>query len=273
MWGLGKLQVAVYLGVIMIAGGCADSLVLYPSTQPIEARNATPMKLPNGHGGEIEIWTGKSTPASEPEIFVLTFNGNGDRAEQIVGPSVERWSHRRAEVWAVNYPGYGGSTGPARLKSIAPDALEAYDAIRRRAGERPVFLQGSSLGTTVALYVAANRPCAGLILTNPPPLRQLILGRFGWWNLWLLAGPVALQVPSELSSLTNGPLCHAPAVFILADQDQVVPPQYHRKVVDAYAGPKQVIELRGAGHNTWPDEEEEMRIRKAMEAMMGRKGE
>jgi hypothetical protein len=40
--------------------------------------------------------------------------------------------------------------------------------------------------------VAANRPCAGLVLTNPPPLRNMILQRFGWWNLWLLATPVAL---------------------------------------------------------------------------------
>jgi len=32
---------------------------------------------------------------------------------------------------------------------------------------------------------------ADLILTNPPPLRQLIMGHYGWWNLWLAAAPQA----------------------------------------------------------------------------------
>ena len=53
-------------------------------------------------------------------------------------------------------------------------------------------------------HVAANRPVAAIVLQNPPPLRQLILGHYGWWNLWLIATPVALGVPSELDSLNIG---------------------------------------------------------------------
>jgi len=121
-----------------------------------------------------------------------------------------------------------------------------------------------SLGTAAALYVAANRPCGGLVLANPPPLQNLILREFGWWNLWLLAGPVAIGVPSELNSLKNAPHCMAPAIFISSERDEVVPPKYHRKVIDAYGGPKQVIVLHGAGHNDPPEEEEERRIDSAV---------
>jgi pimeloyl-ACP methyl ester carboxylesterase len=110
-------------------------------------------------------------------------------------------------------------------------------------------LFGTSIGATAALHVAAQRPIAGLILHNPPPLRELILRRFGWWNLWLLAGPVAMQIPRDLDCITNAKATRTPAIFLLAEKDQIVPPRFQRLVVEAYAGEKRVIELRGAHHN------------------------
>src|SRR5213076_1731280 len=107
------------------------------------------------------------------------------------------------EVWGVNYPGFGGSSGPARLARIGPASLAAYDELRKVAGTRPIFVFGASLGSTADLHIAAQRPVAGLILHNPPAIRQMILRQFGWWNLWLLAGPLALQIPRELDSIAN----------------------------------------------------------------------
>jgi hypothetical protein len=77
----------------------------------------------------------------------------------------------------------------------------------------------------------------------------MILRQFGWWNLWLLAGPVALQMPRDLGSITNARTSRAPAIFLLAERDEVVAPRFHRLVVEAYAGEKRVIALRGAYHN------------------------
>ncbi len=113
------------------------------------------------------------------------------------------------------------------------------------------MLFGTSIGATAALHVAASRPAeiAGLILHNPPPLREMILRQFGWWNLWLLAGPIALQLPRDLNSIENAKAIHAPAIFLLAQSDEVVAPRFHRLVVNAYAGEKRVIELHGAYHN------------------------
>ncbi len=118
------------------------------------------------------------------------------------------------------------------------------------AGDRPVVLFGASLGTAAALHVTAHRPVAGLILHNPVALRPVILRQFGWWNLWLLAGPVALRVPRDLDSVANAKAIRAPAIFLLAEQDEIVAPRYHRLVVDAYGGEKRVIALPGAHHNS-----------------------
>ena len=159
------------------------------------------------------------------------------------------WNDRAVEIWGLNYPGFGGSTGPARLSKIGPAALAVFDELRRHAAKRPIVPFGTSIGATAALHVAAHRPVVGLILQNPPPLREMILRRFGWWNLWLLAGPVALQIPKDLDSIKNAKAIHHPAIFLLSEKDEVVPPAYHQRVVNAYAGEKRVISLHGAFHN------------------------
>jgi uncharacterized protein len=149
----------------------------------------------------------------------------------------------------MNYPGFGGSTGPARLNRVGPAALTAFDALQHEANGKPIVIFAASLGTTAGLHVAANRPVAGLVLHNPPALRQIVLQHFGWWNLWLLAGPVAAHIPSDLDSIRNARAITKPAIFLLAENDEVVPPRFQRMVVDAYAGEKRVISLRGAHHN------------------------
>jgi pimeloyl-ACP methyl ester carboxylesterase len=133
---------------------------------------------------------------------------------------------------------------------LGPAALTAFDALEQVAGDRPILVFGASLGATTALHVAAQRPVAGLILHNPPAIRQMILGQFGWWNLWLLAGPFAQRIPASLDSVANARAIHARAVFLLAEKDEVVAPKYQSLVVKAYAGEKRVLPLPGASHNS-----------------------
>jgi len=203
----------------------------------------------------------------------LRFYGNADRADRWAAMEAEMWNDRAVEIWGMNYPGFGGSTGPARLARIGPAAVAAFDVLKRHAANKgaaesavpsgptpnpalttahttaPIVLFGTSIGVTAALHVAAQRPIAGLILHNPVPLREVILRQFGWWNLWLLAGPVALQIPQELDSIANARASRAPAIFLLAERDEIVAPRFHRLVVQAYAAEKRIIELRGAHHN------------------------
>jgi pimeloyl-ACP methyl ester carboxylesterase len=248
------------IGAPVIAGVCfavalmiplADRLLLFPTTAAIDPHGATKMNVPF-NGGSVEVWKAQSRAMRDapPEFYVLRFYGNADRAEHWVADEAEEWNGRPVEVWGMNYPGYGGSTGPAQLKQIAPATLTIFDQLRDRAVDRPVVLFGTSLGSAAALHVAAKRPVAGLILQNPPPIRQIILRGFGWWNLWLLAGPVAAQIPHELDSIANGKVVKVPAIFLLAEQDEIVAPRFQKLVVDAYAGEKRIIRLPAAQHNS-----------------------
>jgi len=228
-----------------------DHLILFPTKTPIDTGRAVRKTIPF-QDGELEIWTAKSRQAQQQgraDIFILRFYGNADRADRWAALEAEMWSDRAVEIWGMNYPGFGGSTGPARLSRIGQAALTAFDEIKNQAADRPIVAFGASIGATAALHVAAHRQVTGLILHNPPPLRQMILRQFGWWNLWLLAGPVALQLPRDLDSIENAKAIHAPAIFLLSERDEVVAPRFHRQVVGAYGGRKRVIELHGAYHN------------------------
>jgi hypothetical protein len=235
----------------MFFGHLPDHLILFPTRAPIDPTGAVRKMLPF-ENGQLEIWTAKSRRAHEQgraDIFILRFYGNADRADRWAAPEAEMWNDRAVEIWGMNYPGFGGSTGPARLSRIGPAAVAAFDELKRYADDRPIVPFGASIGATAALHVAAQRPVAGLLLHNPPPLREMILRQFGWWNLWLLAGPIALQMPRDLDSIANARAIHAPAIFLLAERDEVVAPRFHRLVVDAYAGEKRLIQLYGAYHN------------------------
>jgi pimeloyl-ACP methyl ester carboxylesterase len=247
------VAIGVLYLVVMFFGHLPDHLILFPTRAPIDAGGAVRKAVPF-ENGEVEIWTAQSRRAHEQggaDIFILRFYGNADRADRWAATEADMWNDRAVEIWGTNYPGFGGSTGPARLARIGPAALAAFDELKNYADDRPIVPYGASIGATAALHVAASRPArvAGLILHNPVPLREMILRRFGWWNLWLLAGPVALQIPKDLDSIANAKAIRAPAIFLLAEKDEVVPPRYHKLVVNAYAGEKRVIALHGAYHN------------------------
>jgi alpha-beta hydrolase superfamily lysophospholipase len=168
----------------MFFGSLPDHLILFPTRAPIDAGSAARKTVPF-QNGELEVWTAKSHRAQQQghaDIFILRFYGNADRADRWAAAETEMWNDRAVEIWGMNYPGFGGSTGPARLSRIGPAALAAFDELQHHAANRPIVSFGTSIGATAALHVAASRPAgiAGLILHNPPPLREMILRQFGW---------------------------------------------------------------------------------------------
>lgn len=253
---------------LLAIGGCADSLLLHPRTHVPTPPGAEISRIPF-RDGSLEVLRRRADPARPPRAYVLEFCGNATVAQDVVVATAHRWRALNAEVWSLNYPGYGASDGKAELHTIPPAALAAFDEMRKEAGDKPLFVVGRSLGTAAALYVAAHRPVAGLVLHSPTPLTTVILGRFGWWNLWIAASTVALQVPSDLNAIANARHCTAPAVFIITQQDRLVVPAAQRRVVHAYAGPHREVPLPFADHNVPPTPAEEEEIDSVIQWLTG----
>jgi hypothetical protein len=254
--------------VVLMAGFLADRLILFPSTGPVPAVGATRHLAPYA-GGQLEFFVARSPGCvGEPAALVLDLLGNAERAEYAAPADAALWGDLPVEVWALNHPGFGQSTGPAALSRLGPAALAAWDEVDERAAGRPVFVQGTSLGTTMALLVAAQRPVAGVVLRTPCPLRSLILRRHGWWNLWLLAGPIAWRVPPEIEAMRTAPQARASAVFVIIDHDTIIPAAYQEQVFAAYGGPRQVVHVRRGDHNDPLDAEALGELRQALGTLL-----
>jgi uncharacterized protein len=228
----------------------ADRLILRPSRHPLDVAGKTRRAIPFA-GGTLECWTHRTGAAErEPDVFVLKYPGAGGRAERATDHPLGGWPDWCGEIWAVNPPGYGGSPGPATLQTLVAVARAAWEEVQRAAAGRPILVAGSSLGAAAALAAAAHGPVAGLLLRNPPPMREVVRGRFGgrgwrWFTEW-----IARQIPEPLSAIANARQATAPAVFVVSGRDRTVPPHYQQLIIDAYAGEKQVLRLAEADHHS-----------------------
>lgn len=265
----------ITLGVLASAGACApitSRVLLYPQGGELDLDGAERVMLAH-EDGAIETIRAKS-PGAQREAaraIVLRFYGNADRADRWVRGEADGFGAWPVEVWGVNYPSFGRSEGGLSLAGVARAADVAFAEAAKRG--LPIFAMGTSMGTTAALHLASSASAAssadhtklrGLFLQNPPPLAQLIRGRYGWWNLWLLAGPISWGVPSSLDSLANARRADVPVVLISSERDEVVPFAYQTEVYDAYAGPKERIVVPGIGHNDPVPDEVWARVRAAL---------
>ena len=108
----------------------ADRLILRPSTHPVSSFGKHRRTVACGLE-TVEVWTQQigTTNSDDADVFVLKFMGTDERAERTNYQPLSCWSNLRGEVWAVNPPGYGGSTGRASLRSFAAAGRATYEEI------------------------------------------------------------------------------------------------------------------------------------------------
>jgi uncharacterized protein len=145
-------------------------------------------------------------------------------------------------VMAIDYRGYGSSTGRPSELGFRADARAAFDFIRAAAPASKVAVFGESLGTGIAVALARERPVAGVLLNAPyaSVLRLFELRGPPLPYRWLLRD----QFDSE--ALIGG--IEVPVMILHGTADTNVPLTEARRLYAAAHEPKSMIEVEGAGH-------------------------
>jgi pimeloyl-ACP methyl ester carboxylesterase len=192
--------------------------IYYPTP---ESDNSYAIDLRISSGDEtLQVW--QLHPGHEQAI--LYFGGN---AEDVAGnaPAFAQ-AFPDFTVYLVNYRGYGASSGSPTEAGLFADAESLHDRVANH--HRIVHLVGRSLGSGVAVHLAAAREVGRLVLITPYdsianvasaampifPVKWLLKDRF---DSARLAG-----------KLTN------PTLALLAEHDRVIPRTSSERLVAAF---------------------------------------
>ena len=229
----------VVVGFPLLMYLAQDSLIFYP--QPLdEGRRAALAQRPAveslfihaADGTRLHAWHVKGDP------LIIYFGGNAEEVSWMIDDAQKRVAG--AGWLLVDYRGYGSSEGSPSEKALVADALQWFDHFK----SQNTYVFGRSLGSGVAVQLAAQRPVAGLVLVAP--FDSLVsVGKRHYPFL-----PVDWMLKHRFDSVALAPKMKAPLLCIVASHDEIVPPEHAQRLYDAWGGPKQWVGLQGAGHNS-----------------------
>lgn len=174
------VSILLYIVFFMGIEGIKNKIVFHPDSyiQPDLVHSTFVDHTIKTSDGEIlSAWFVRQGP-----IIVVYFHG----AEGNVGNSastMKRLASMGISVLAVDYRGYGGSTGSPTLSGIKLDALASYDYAKRNLRFDHIIYYGYSLGSNVACWLATvYRPkllimeasFSSLLDMLPSPLRPFM---------------------------------------------------------------------------------------------------
>jgi fermentation-respiration switch protein FrsA (DUF1100 family) len=211
------------------------------SPQALDLQNVAEMELPTPDGQRLIAWY--APPASgEPTLFYL--HGNA-------GALVHRASRVRLYraqgygVFMLAYRGYSGSTGRPTETNIVADALMAYDTLDAfTPRDSKIIVYGESLGTGVAVQVAAKRRPDGMVLESPFSSAADVAA-----HLYPFL-PVYWLLKDRFESISYIGDVKAPLLVLQGGRDTIVPPKLGRKLLAAARGPKLTYLIEDATHYT-----------------------
>jgi hypothetical protein len=116
------------------------------------------------------------------------------------------------------------------------------------ADPKRTFVFGRSLGSGVAVALAAARPVAGVVLATPSDSLAAVARRHYPYL------PVDLLLRHRFDSLAKAPALRQPLLCVVAGRDSIIPPEHAERLYAAWGGEKSKLVLRGAGHNGTDDD-------------------
>ena len=235
-----------YFGVAGLVWLAQENLMFYP-------RAAVPTPVaPRGWRIEEVAYTAKdgttlagvlALPGTARAPLVIYYGGNAEEVTSFAPAAPQTYGDRA--VLLVNYRGYGASKGRPGEAAIVSDALELFDwAARRDDIDRDrIAVHGRSLGSGVAVQVAAARPARCAVLTSPFASALDVAKEFYPWL------PVSILMRHTFDSAAHAGKLRVPALFLMGDADNIVAKHHSERLADVWGGPAERAVFAGFGHN------------------------
>jgi fermentation-respiration switch protein FrsA (DUF1100 family) len=242
-FALGALAVYAAVGLAAYLG--QRKLMYFPDlerTLPAEVglTGVVERVIETPDGERVIAWYAKARP-SRPTL--LYFHGNGGslaaRAPRIARFMDEGWG-----VYMMTYRGYGGSSGsPSEAANVA-DAHLAYRAlVREGVPAASIIAYGESLGSGIAVRIAAELPVAGVILDAPyTSIVDLAVQAYPFL-------PVRLLLTDRYDTTRYIGAIKAPLLILHGARDGVIPVEMGRELARLAPEPKRLVVFPNGHHS------------------------
>ncbi len=194
--------------------------------------------LTTADGEKIILW---HVPAKPGRPVVLYFHGNGDFLAGFFG----RFSELIADgigIVVPAYRGYSGSTGSPSEHGLLKDAAAAYAFTTARYNPDRIVAWGFSLGTGVAVALAAEQPVNKLILEAPFSSTADVAASLFWYM------PVRLVMRDQFRSDQRIARVRVPLLVMHGTDDHAIPIRFGERLFALAHEPKRFVKIPGGGH-------------------------
>ena len=183
---------------------------------------------------------------SLPKGVVLYFHGNRGNVERYAKYAINFTKHGY-EVWIVDYPGYGKTTGKFTEENVYMLAREVYKLANTKFGTDSIIVYGKSLGSGIASWLASRKPCQRLILETP------------YYSMTDLVSTYAPIYPVNAMSHFKFPTgeylkdAKVPVTIFHGTDDWVIPYRYAAKLKGVLKPGDEFITIDRGSHNNLND--------------------
>jgi uncharacterized protein len=224
------------------------SLMYFPErtrTAPAAAGfpQAQEIELTTSDGERVIAW---HVPPRGEKPVVLYFHGNGGA----LAWRAERFARIIADgtgLLALSYRGYGGSTGSPSEAGLLRDAEATYAYAAARYPVERLVSFGESLGSGVAVALAAEHKVGKLIL-EAPFTSAVDVGGAAYPFL-----PVRLLMHDTFRSDERIGKVTAPVLVLHGERDTVVPIRYGERLYALISAPKKFVRFPEGHHSDLDD--------------------
>ncbi len=232
-----------YGGLLALMYVFQRALLYFPDsarTPPAQAGlpQAQEVTLTSSDGETLLAWF---VPPRGDKPLVIYFQGNAEG----LGPRAGRFRWLIADgtgLLALAYRGYGGSSGRPNEAGLMRDANAAYGFARAHYPAKRIVLFGESLGTAVAVALAAGHEVAGVIL-DAPFTSAADVGAAAY-----PFAPVRWLMKDQYHSDERIGRVSAPLLVLHGEQDRIVPVRFAERLFALAREPKRFVRFAQGGH-------------------------
>ncbi|MEO8149566.1 MAG: alpha/beta hydrolase [Bacteroidia bacterium] len=178
----------------------------------------------------------------ENKKVVLYFHGNGTSLNQWKTIANEFIDYG-ANLLMIDYRGYGKSTGTFSEQGFYNDAEAAYNYLKSNGySDAEIFIYGRSLGSGVAVEMAARHNVLGLILESPYTSVINVAKKHHpyLWPQFLLK--------YDFNSLSKASQLKMPVLIFHGVKDEVIPVEQAETLNAAINSKKQILIFKDGDH-------------------------